>query len=48
MESLNQNAIKHKTGLLNLAAERGNVSKARRKQRGPSALSCIAVNIRQQ
>lgn len=28
MESFNQNVIKHKTGLLNLAAELGNVSKA--------------------
>lgn len=28
MESFNQNVIKHKTGLLNLAAEPGNVSKA--------------------
>jgi len=28
MESFNQNVIKHKTGLLNLAAELGNISKA--------------------
>ena len=28
MESFNQNVIKHKTGLLNLAVELGNVSKA--------------------
>ena len=28
MESFNQNVIKHKTGLLNLAAELGNVSRA--------------------
>jgi len=28
MESFNQNVIKHKTGLLNLAAEFGNISKA--------------------
>jgi hypothetical protein len=28
MESFNQNAIKHKTGLLNFAAELGNISKA--------------------
>ena len=28
MESFNQNIIKHKTGLLNLAAELGNISKA--------------------
>ena len=30
MESFNQNVIKHKTGLLNLAAELGNISKARK------------------
>lgn len=28
MESFNQNLIKHKKGLLNLAAELGNISKA--------------------
>ena len=28
MASFNQNVIKHKTGLLNLAAELGNISKA--------------------
>lgn len=28
MESFNQNVIRHKTGLLNLAADRGNISKA--------------------
>ena len=28
MESFNQNVIRHKTGLLNLAAELGNISKA--------------------
>ena len=28
MESFNQNVIKHKTGLLHLAAELGNISKA--------------------
>ena len=28
MESFNQNIIRHKTGLLNLAAELGNISKA--------------------
>ena len=28
MENFNQNVIKHKTGLLNLAAELGNISKA--------------------
>ncbi len=28
MESFNQNVIKHKTGLLNLATELGNISKA--------------------
>ena len=28
MESFNQNVIKHKTGLLNLAAELGNITKA--------------------
>ena len=28
MESFNQNVIKHKTGLLNLAAELGNISQA--------------------
>ena len=28
MESFNQNVIKHKAGLLNLAAELGNISKA--------------------
>ena len=28
MESFNQSVIKHKTGLLNLAAELGNISKA--------------------
>jgi len=28
MTSLNQNTIKHKTGLLNLAEELGNISKA--------------------
>jgi hypothetical protein len=28
MQSFNQNVIKHKVGLLNLAAELGNVSKA--------------------
>ena len=28
MESFNQNVIKHKTGLLNLTAELGNISKA--------------------
>ena len=28
MESFNQNVIKHKTGLFNLAAELGNISKA--------------------
>ena len=28
MESFNQNVIKHTTGLLNLAAELGNISKA--------------------
>ena len=28
MESFNQNVIKHKTGLLNLAVELGNISKA--------------------
>lgn len=30
MASLNQNVIKHKIGLLNLAAELGNVTKAAR------------------
>ena len=30
MENFNQSVIKHKTGLLNLAAELGNVSKAYR------------------
>ena len=28
MDSFNQNIIRHKTGLLNLAAELGNISKA--------------------
>ncbi len=28
MQSYNQNIIRHKTGLLNLAAELGNISKA--------------------
>ena len=28
MESFKQNVIKHKTGLLNLAAELGNISKS--------------------
>ncbi len=34
MQSFNQNVIKHKTELLNLAAELGNISKAWRAEYG--------------
>ena len=46
MQSLNQSAIKHKLGLLNLAAALGNVSRVRRSGGSPLKLESPKAVIR--